>query len=72
MDKIDLPIFGSPKLIVKGHLGNVWQHHIEIEDMIYGYSAGLSLDVANTVMFIGSGYSDGGDFRFYLVLGTGF
>jgi NTE family protein len=72
LDKIDLPIFGSPKLIIKGHLGNVWQHHIDIEDMIYGYSAGLSLDVANTVMFLGSGYSDGGDFRFYLRLGTGF
>ena len=40
--------------------------------MIYGYSAGISLDVVNTVVFLGSGYSSGGDFRFYLRLGTGF
>ncbi|HHL31298.1 MAG TPA: hypothetical protein ENJ41_01845 [Oceanospirillales bacterium] len=72
LDKINLPIFGSPKFIVKGHYGNVWQHHIALEDMIYGYSAGISLDVVNTVMFLGSGYSRGGDFRFYLRLGTGF
>ena len=31
---IDLPIFGSPKFIVKGHYGNVWQHHIEVDDML--------------------------------------
>jgi len=72
LDKINLPVFGSPKLMIKGHLGNVWQHHIKFEDMIYGYSAGISLDVVNTVMFLGSGYSNGGDFRFYLRLGTGF
>lgn len=72
LNKIDLPIFGSPKIIVKGHYGNVWQHHIKLEDMIYGYSAGISLDVVNTVLFLGSGYSRGGDFRFYLRLGTGF
>lgn len=72
LDKIKLPIFGSPKIIVKGHYGNVWQHDIKLEDMIYGYSAGISVDVANTVMYLGSGYTDGGDFRFYLRLGTGF
>ncbi len=72
LEKIDLPIFGSPKLIVKGHLGNVWQHHIKFEDMLYGYSAGISLDVVNTVMFLGTGYTKNGDFRFYLRLGTGF
>jgi len=72
LDKINLPIFGSPKIIVKGHYGNVWQHDIKPEDMIYGYSAGISVDVANTVLYLGSGYSDGGDFRFYLRLGTGF
>lgn len=69
---IKLPVFGSPKILVKGHYGNVWQRHITLEDMIYGYSAGISLDVVNTVIFLGSGYSDGGDFRFYLRLGTGF
>ncbi len=72
LDTINLPIFGSPKFILKGHYGNVWQHHIKLEDMIYGYSAGISLDVVNTVVFLGSGYSSGGDFRFYLRLGTGF
>lgn len=72
LDKINLPIFGSPKFIIKGHFGNVWQHHIAFEDMLYGYSAGLSVDVVNTVLFLGSGYTDGGDFRFYLRLGTGF
>lgn len=72
LTKIDLPIFGSPKFMIKAHFGNVWQHHIEIEDMLYGYSAGISLDVVNTVLFLGSGYTDGGDFRFYLRLGTGF
>ncbi|MFK8011572.1 MAG: patatin-like phospholipase family protein [Marinicellaceae bacterium] len=72
LDKIKLPIFGSPKFIVKGHLGNVWQDHIEFENMLYGYSAGLSVDVANTVLYLGSGYTDGGNFRFYLRLGTGF
>jgi NTE family protein len=72
LDKIDLPLFGSPKIILKGHYGNVWQHDIKLEDMIYGYSAGISVDVANTVLYLGSGYSDGGDFRFYLRLGTGF
>jgi len=72
LDKINLPIFGSPKFILKGHYGNVWQHDIKFEDMIYGYSAGLSVDVANTVLFLGSGYTDGGNFRFYLRLGTGF
>ena len=72
LNKIDLPLFGSPKIIIKGHFGNVWQHHIKFENMIYGYSAGISLDVVNTVLFLGSGYSRGGDFRFYLRLGTGF
>ena len=72
LEQIDLPIFGSPKLIVKGHYGNVWQHHIKFEDMLYGYSAGISLDVVNTVLFLGTGYSNDGDFRFYLRLGTGF
>ncbi|MCF6288915.1 MAG: patatin-like phospholipase family protein [Proteobacteria bacterium] len=72
LEKIHLPVFGAPKFIIKGHYGNVWQDHIEIEDMIYGYSAGISLDVVNTVLFLGSGYSDGGDFRFYIRLGTGF
>ncbi len=72
LDKINLPIFGSPKFILKTHYGNVWQHDIKLEDMIYGYSAGVSVDVANTVMFLGSGYSNGGDFRFYMRLGTGF
>ncbi|MCF6288757.1 MAG: patatin-like phospholipase family protein [Proteobacteria bacterium] len=72
LERIDLPMFGSPKLIVKGHYGNVWQHHIKFEDMLYGYSAGISLDVVNTVLFLGTGYSKGGDFRFYLRLGTGF
>jgi len=72
LDKINLPVFGSPKFILKAHYGNVWQHHIELEDMLYGYSAGISLDVANTVLFLGSGYTDGGDFRFFLRLGTGF
>jgi NTE family protein len=72
LDKINLPLFGSPKIIIKGHYGNVWQHDIKAEDMIYGYSAGISVDVANTVLYLGSGYSDGGDFRFYLRLGTGF
>ncbi|VAW33538.1 putative patatin-like phospholipase [hydrothermal vent metagenome] len=71
-DKINLPIFGSPKFMVKIHYGNVWQHHIDLEDMIYGYSTGVSVDVANTVLFLGNGYSSGGDFRFYLRLGTGF
>ncbi len=72
LEQINLPIFGSPKLIVKGHYGNVWQHHIKFEDMLYGYSAGISLDVVNTVLFLGTGYSNNGDFRFYLRLGTGF
>ena len=72
LDRINLPIFGSPKFIIKGHYGNVWQHHIQVEDMLYGYSAGVSLDVVNTVLFLGSGYTDGGDFRFYFRLGTGF
>jgi NTE family protein len=72
LDKINLPLFGSPKFILKTHYGNVWQHNIKLENMIYGYSAGVSVDVANTVLFLGSGYSNGGDFRFYLRLGTGF
>lgn len=72
LDKINLPVFGSPKFILKAHYGNVWQQHIKLEDMIYGYSTGVSVDVANTVLFLGSGYSNGGDFRFYLRLGTGF
>ncbi|MBL4773213.1 MAG: patatin-like phospholipase family protein [Alcanivoracaceae bacterium] len=72
LDTINLPIFGSPKFILKGHYGNVWQHHVKLEDMIYGYSAGISLDVVNTVVYLGTGYSNGGDFRFYLRLGTGF
>ena len=72
LDMIDLPIFGSPNLIVKGHYGNVWQRNITIENMIYGYSAGLSVDIENTVMYLGTGYSNADDFRFYLRIGTGF
>lgn len=72
LDMINLPIFGSPDLIIKGHYGNVWQRNINVEDMIYGYSAGLSVDIENTVMFFGTGYSNNGDFRFFLRLGTGF
>lgn len=72
LTKINLPVFGSPKFILKGHYGNVWQHHIRLEDMKYGYSAGISLDVVNSVLFLGSGYTNGGGFRFYFRLGTGF
>ncbi|WP_395377499.1 patatin-like phospholipase family protein [Marinicella sp. W31] len=72
LDMIDLPIFGSPNLIVKGHYGNVWQRNITVNNMIYGYSAGLSVDIENTVMYLGTGYSNADEFRFYLRLGTGF
>ncbi len=72
LDPIKLPVVGTPNLIVKVHYGNVWQRHIKLDDMILGFSAGLSIDVENTVMYVGSGYSDGGDIRFYLRLGTGF
>ena len=72
LEQINLPVFGSPKFILKAHYGNVWQHDIKLEDMLYGYSAGISLDVANTVLFLGSGYTKDADFRFYLRLGTGF
>ena len=72
LDMIDLPIFGSPNLIVKGHYGNVWQRNITVDNMIYGYSAGLSVDIENTVMYLGTGYSNADEFRFYLRLGTGF
>lgn len=69
---LDLPIIGVPDLTVKTHWGNVWQRNITIEDMIYGFSAGISFDVQDTVMFLGTGYSHDGEARFYLRLGTGF
>ncbi|MEZ5470308.1 MAG: patatin-like phospholipase family protein [Marinicella sp.] len=69
---LDLPIIGIPDLTLKTHWGNVWQHDITIEDMIYGFSAGISFDVQDTVMFLGTGYSHDGEARFYLRLGTGF
>jgi NTE family protein len=69
---LDLPIIGVPDLTVKTHWGNVWQRNISIEDMIYGLSAGISFDVQDTVMFLGTGYSHDGEARFYLRLGTGF
>ena len=69
---IDLPILGTPDLSVRTHWGNVWQRNINIEDMIYGFSAGFSFDIQETVMFLGTGYSNNGEARFYLRLGTGF
>jgi NTE family protein len=72
LPKIQLPVFGSPRLIGVLHAGQVWQHNIKFDDLLYGYLAGVSLDVANTVMFLGNGYTRHGDFRFYLRLGTGF
>ncbi len=69
---IDLPILGIPDLAIKTHWGNVWQRNINIEDMIYGLSAGFSFDIKDTVMFLGTGYSHDGETRFYLRLGTGF
>lgn len=72
LSMIDLPIIGVPDLTVKTHWGNVWQRNINIEDMIYGFSAGISIDVQDTVMFLGTGYSNDGEARFYLRLGTGF
>jgi NTE family protein len=72
MSAIDLPIIGVPDLTLKTHWGNVWQRNINIEDMIYGFSAGISFDVQDTVMFLGTGYSHDGEARFYLRLGTGF
>ncbi len=72
LSSIDLPIIGIPDLTIKTHWGNVWQRNINIEDMIYGMSAGISFDVQDTVMFLGTGYSHDGEARFYLRLGTGF
>lgn len=72
LDQITLPVLGSPDLTVKGHWGNVWQRHISVEDMLYGFSAGISFDVQNNVLYLGSGYSRDGDLRFYLRVGTGF
>jgi len=69
---INIPIVGVPDLTVKTHWGNVWQTNINIEDMIYGISAGISFDIQDTVMFLGTGYSHDGEARFYLRLGTGF
>ncbi len=69
---LDLPIIGIPDLTFKTHWGNVWQRDITIEEMIYGFSAGISFDVQDTVMFLGTGYSHDGEARFYLRLGTGF
>lgn len=72
LTSLDLPIIGIPDLTLKSHWGNVWQRNINIEEMIYGFSAGISFDVQDTVMFLGSGYSHDGEARFYLRLGTGF
>lgn len=72
LDQIVLPVLGAPDLTVKAHWGNVWQRHINVDDMIYGLSAGISFDIQNNVLYLGSGYSRDGDLRFYLRLGTGF
>ncbi|WP_223787433.1 patatin-like phospholipase family protein [Marinicella meishanensis] len=72
LSSIDLPIIGVPDLAFKTHWGNVWQRNIKIDEMIYGMSAGISFDVQDTVMFLGTGYSHDGEARFYLRLGTGF
>ncbi len=69
---INLPVIGIPDLTIKTHWGNVWQRNITIDNMIYGFSAGISFDVQDTVMFLGTGYSHDGEARFYLRLGTGF
>lgn len=69
---IDLPLLGIPDLTIRTHWGNVWQRNINIEDMIYGLSAGFAFDIQDTVMFLGTGYSHDGEARFYLRLGTGF
>ena len=72
LDQIVLPVLGAPDLSVKAHWGNVWQRHINVDDMLYGLSAGISFDIQNNVLYLGSGYSRDGDLRFYLRLGTGF
>ena len=69
---LNLPIIGIPDLTIKAHWGNVWQRNINIENMIYGVSAGISFDIQDTVMFLGTGYSRDGETRVYLRLGTGF
>ncbi len=72
LTQIKLPIIGNPDLMIKSHWGNVWQNHISLDDMIYGVSAGISFDVQDTILFLGSGHSRDGETRFYLRLGTGF
>ncbi len=72
LDQIILPVVGAPDLTVKAHWGNVWQRHIDVDNMLYGFSAGISFDIQNNVLYLGSGYSRDGDLRFYLRIGTGF
>lgn len=69
---INLPVIGSPDFRVKTHWGNVWQKHISLDDMKYGVSSGISFDVLDTLLFLGTGYSRDGDVQFYLRIGTGF
>lgn len=72
LSPVDVPILGVPDLTFKSHWGNVWQRNINIENMIYGFSAGFSFDIQDTVVYLGTGYSHDGEARFYLRLGTGF
>ena len=70
----ELPVIGAPRIIALAHGGHVWQEDesVDLHDLQYGASAGLAVDLLGAILFAGTGYTEGGDMRYYVRIGTGF
>lgn len=73
LKSLETPLEG-PRFVALAHFGEVWRGNesIDLDDLRPGLTAGISWDLLNTLLFVGAGYTQGGDGRFYLRLGNQF
>lgn len=71
---LTLPVLGPPRVLVLGHLGQVWSdsESVDFDDLRAGVLAGVTLDLLGSILFLGAGWSEDGDDRYYLRLGNNF
>lgn len=71
---LTLPVLGPPRVLVLGHLGQVWSEDesVALDDLRAGVLAGVTLDLLGSILFLGGGWSEDGDDRYYLRLGNNF
>lgn len=69
---LETPLEG-PRFVALAHFGEVWgRESVDLGDLRAGVTTGISWDLLNTLLFVGAGYSEGGDGRLYLRLGNQF